>query len=220
MPEERNRVIVSHLSDLHFCSSENAANNLKADKITENVYYVGDLMKDLLLKNLSSDSLCSEPYLFCTIHRNYNKNDPEKLKALLHKLSQLPKKIYFSVHPATLTLMADYGIDLKAYRNIIFLPPLSYNHSIAYQKGADAIITDSGGIQKEAYWLKKMCITIRKETEWIETLKGKWNQLLYGDLNSLPYLLNTIPAEEEYNAELYGNGQAGGNIRKILSKLI
>ena len=221
MPEEHNRVITDNLSEIHICASQKAVKNLKSENITGHVFYTGDLMKDVFLK--FANELISPPaenYFFCTIHRNYNKDNPKKLKELLSVLNKLSKTIVFPQHPATLKSLEINGINIKSYKNIRVLPPLSYKQSISYQKFSDAVITDSGGIQKEAYWLKRPCITTRKETEWKETLKGNWNQLVYDDLSDLKQLIKTIPDNKQYNEDLYGNGKAAATIKSILFKLI
>jgi UDP-GlcNAc3NAcA epimerase len=221
MPEESNRVITDYLSQIHFCSSKESMQNLNRENITENIFYSGDLMKDLLKSKLNS---LVQPglsnYIFCTIHRNYNKTNPEKLKELLEALNSPQKKTIFSVHPATLNAFKSYGIELENYKNIEVLPPLSYTQSISYQNYSSAVVTDSGGIQKEAYWLKKPCITIRKETEWTATLKGNWNQLVYEDLTEINQMLQNAPCEKDYNELLYGDGKAAATITRTISQLI
>jgi UDP-GlcNAc3NAcA epimerase len=221
MPEERNRVITDYLSQILFCSSKESMENLKKENITENIFYTGDLMKDLLQSKL--DCLLRpdfSEYIFCTIHRNYNKNNPEKLRELLEVLNSIRKQIVFSAHPATINVLSEYGIELQDYKNIQVVPPLSYIQSISYQQYSSAVVTDSGGIQKEAYWLKKPCITIRTETEWTATLVGNWNQLLYEDLNEIHRILEITPAEKEYDELLYGNGAAAATITHNISQLI
>jgi UDP-GlcNAc3NAcA epimerase len=221
MPEEINRVITDHLADIHFCVSEKSIANLASERLLKKVFCSGDVMKDLLMqKSLSISRPFTEPYLFCTIHRNYNRNNPEKLHDLLKTLSTLEKKIFFSVHPATLQTITANKIPVHHFENIQIMPPLSYSQSISYQKFAAAVITDSGAIQKEAYWLKRPCITIRKETEWTETLIGNWNQLIYQELHKIPDMLKNIPVESLYNYGLYGNGKASFFIAETLSTII
>ena len=221
MPEEHNRVITGNLSEIHFCASQNAVENLKKENITKQVFYTGDLMKDVFLNFVTRlTSPPAENYFFCTIHRNYNKDNPKKLKELFDTLNALPKKIIFPIHPATLKSLEINGINIKDYENIRVLPPLSYKQSIRYQKFSDAVITDSGGIQKEAYWLKRRCITIRKESEWTETLKGNWNRLVYDNLSELNQIIKVIPDNKQYNEDLYGDGKTAVSITNILSQLI
>ena len=221
MPEETNRVVTDYLSQIHFCSSEESIENLKKEKITDHVFYTGDLMKDLLYSKLNqlSDPQLGD-YIFCTIHRNYNKNNPTKLQELLDSLNGLSMKVMFAVHPSTVAAMKTFGIDTANYKNIQILPPLSYLQSLSYQKYSSAVITDSGGIQKEAYWLKKPCITIRKETEWKATLTGNWNQLLYDDLSKLSSLLKNTPDISQYDEQLYGSGHVSTIITTALLQLI
>jgi UDP-GlcNAc3NAcA epimerase len=221
MPEEHNRVITDNLSEIHFCASRKAVENLKKENITEHVFYTGDLMKDIFLNFVMQ--LTSTPagnYFFCTIHRNYNKDNPKKLKELFDNLNLLPKKIIFPMHPATLKVLENNSIDITSYKNLQIMPPLSYKQSISFQKFSDAVITDSGGIQKEAYWLKRPCITIRKESEWTETLRGNWNQLVYDNLSDLDQTIKTIPDSKQYDKDLYGDGKAAVMITGTLSKLI
>ena len=221
MPEEINRLATDALAQIHFCSSMEAIQNLKEETIWKQVFLCGDVMKDLLLRNCTQlKRPIKENYIYCTIHRNYNKNNPEKLTELLIALNETKHKVVMPVHPATVLEMKAHQIDPSAYANILVMQPLSYLQSLSYQKFADAIVTDSGGIQKEAYWLRKRCITIRKETEWKGTLRGRWNQLLYDNLEKLAAMLNSFPIEEEYDPELYGNGNAAKNIREILVKLV
>ena len=221
MPEEMNRVITDYLSQIHFCSSEESIDNLKKEKITNHVFYTGDLMKDLLFSKLNQ---LADPkigaYIFCTIHRNYNKNNPTKLQELLDSLNGLSMTVMFAVHPSTVAAMTTFGIDTANYKNIQILPPLSYLQSLSSQKYSSAVITDSGGIQKEAYWLKKPCITIRKETEWKATLTGNWNQLLYDDLSKLDALLKNTPDTSQYDEQLYGSGNVSTIITNALLQLI
>lgn len=222
MPEENNRIITDSLSDILFCSSKKALLNLNKESSSKKVIYCGDLMKDLILKksSLATRKSLNKDYIYCTIHRNYNQNNPRKLQELLKALQLLNTTIIFPLHPATLKTIQSFCPDLEAYANIQFQSPLTYSDSICYQKFAKAIITDSGGIQKEAYWLKRPCITIRKETEWTETLKGQWNQLLYENISLLHDYLYTQPVERCYDPELYGNGNAGNIINTNLISIL
>jgi UDP-GlcNAc3NAcA epimerase len=219
MPEEINRIITDSVSDILFCASKNAYNNLKKEKNRNKFLYSGDLMKDLLLTTSAplNSPLINHRYIFCTIHRDYNKHNAEKLQQLLNGLEMLSHKIIFSLHPVTLnTLQQIKYIDRND--KFQFLPPLSYTKSVHYQKFAEAVITDSGGMQKEAYWLKTPCITVRKETEWIDTLKGNWNQLLYDDLSKLSESLNI--KKGKHNPLLYGDGTAGKFITDNLLQIL
>jgi UDP-GlcNAc3NAcA epimerase len=219
MPEEHNRVVTDALSDVLFCASHYAIETLTKEACQGKVIYSGDLMKDLLLQSaqLFQTPILPEPYIFCTIHRNYTNQNTEKLEALLDVLETLNQTILFPVHPATKPSIEKIQAK-KNHANIHFVPPVSYYGSIRYQKVAQAIITDSGGMQKEAYWLERRCITVRKETEWQETLKGNWNQLIYHDLTQIPTLLKMPLGAHDKN--LYGNGKAAARITEHLIQLL
>lgn len=220
MPEEHNRIVTDALADFLFCASYMAVKNLNQKKQRKEIIYSGDLMKDRLLQTaqLFQTPMLNEPYFFCTIHRNYTNHDSAKLQALLDVLAMLNEVVVFPVHPATQVTIESIKHVKGKYANIRFLPAVPYTDSIRYQKFAQAIITDSGGIQKEAYWLKRRCITIRKETEWTETLNGHWNQLAYDDLSQIPILLQAPLGMHDEN--LYGNGSAASCITKHLIRLL
>jgi UDP-N-acetylglucosamine 2-epimerase len=218
MPEEENRRLTDMLASVLFCVSEAAIQNLKWENAGGTAFCCGDVMKDLLLQTaqLFQKPILLEPYYFCTIHRSYTKQNRIMLSQLLDSLGALRSTVIFPVHPATQQTINELE-NKSAHKNICFLPPVSYNESIHYQKFARAVLTDSGGIQKEAYWLQRPCITIRKETEWKDTLNGNWNQLAYNDLSILPQLLQ-VP-KGDHNAGLYGSGHAAACIVRHLKQL-
>jgi UDP-GlcNAc3NAcA epimerase len=218
MPEEQNRRLTDMLAGVLFCASHLAMENLQVERNGGLAFYCGDVMKDLLQQTaiLFQNPIPDERYYFCTIHRSYTKHNPGMLSRLLHALCGLQTLVIFPVHPATQQTINELG-NKAAFKNIHFLPPVSYAESIHYQKFACAILTDSGGIQKEAYWLQRPCITIRKETEWTDTLEGAWNQLAYDDLSVLPRLLQK--AKGHYDAGLYGDGHAAACIVRHLKQL-
>jgi UDP-GlcNAc3NAcA epimerase len=219
MPEEINRIMTDHLSTLLFCSSEVGVINLKHEGISEGVFLAGDLMKDAQNKIIDSIEDSSEgDFIFLTIHRPYNTDDIIRLTAIIEVLNNVGKKVFFPVHPRTMKMIQKSRIDLTAYKNIEFIDPLGYIDSLKYQKNAYCVITDSGGIQKEAYWLKRKCITLRSETEWIETLEGDWNQLIFHDLREIKTALEIEPIENLYDIGLYGNGDAAYQICSIIKE--
>jgi UDP-GlcNAc3NAcA epimerase len=221
MPEEINRIETDKLANLLFCVSKKSIENLTKEKINTNAFFVGDLMKDLLLKTTKKlvNPLVDYPYYFATIHRNYTQNNKTKLEEILSALNNLPNYVIFSLHPSTQKKMEEFKINLVKFKNIHFITAPPYTASIQYQKFSMAIITDSGGMQKEAYWLKKKCITIRKETEWTETLLHNWNTLVYDNLKTaIPAALNLIPIK--HNKKLYGDGKAATLIKKNIQDYI
>jgi UDP-GlcNAc3NAcA epimerase len=213
MPEEINRIITDHLSSLLFCSSEVGAINLKKEGIINGVFLTGDLMKDAQYNIMDKlqDAIPGN-YIYVTIHRPYNTDDIDRLLNILSTLNHIGKKIIFPVHPRTRKMLEKSNTILNQFKNISFIKPVGYIDSLRYQNNADCVITDSGGIQKEAYWFKTKCITLRSETEWTETLNGDWNQLIFNDLSQLTQAINTLPNEDLYNNNLYGNGNAAEQI--------
>lgn len=220
MPEEINRILTDHISDLLFVPSPIAVQNLKNEGVEQGVYEVGDIMKDLveyvtqnnLLKGRAQKE---ENFYYTTIHRPYNTDDKNRLEHILKFLDQVDKKVVFSIHPRTRNLASSYGFKFGDYSNISFIEPQSYFSNLAYLQNSSGLITDSGGMQKEAYWLKKKCVTIRKETEWKETLKDDANILVFDDLSKLKNELQKLV--NIWDETLYGDGTSGP---KIVDKII
>jgi len=186
MPEEINRIVADHTSDYLFAPTNTAMSNLAHEGLSKKSYLTGDIMVDSLLHNIKiaenkSDvmnelGLIPDDYLLLTLHRPYNVDDPEKLEIILHELSTLQTNIVFPIHPRTRKIIHKQGIKIPS--NILMIDPVGYLDFIVLESHSKMIITDSGGIQKEAYILKKPCATIRPETEWIETVEDGWNILL------------------------------------------
>lgn len=223
MPEEINRVLTDHISSLLFVPSETSIQNLKKEGIENGVYEVGDIMKDLVRyvteKKLLLDQIPNQKgYYYTTIHRPYNTDDKKRLSNVLKVLNELDKQVVFSLHPRTRNLSEKYGLELKTYSNITFIEPQSYFSNLGYLQHASALITDSGGMQKEAFWLKKKCVTIRKETEWGETLTDNANVLVFDDLAQIQEELLKIPAG--FYENLYGKGDSADKmVERILQFL-
>ena len=216
MPEEVNRIIADEFSYMLFCPTKIAVDNLEKEGINhERIFICGDVMADTL--KLVRDKVHKKvnfPYYFVTIHRPYNTDDSDRLKILLNIFQNLDQKVIFAVHPRTLSRIKSFGIEKEKLTNIEFIEPVGYLDSISYQAFSKAVITDSGGIQKEAYILKKKCVTLRSETEWTETLENGWNHLLYHNLNELQGLLSKEPGN--HNENLFGNGNAASEIVRII----
>lgn len=218
MPEEINRVLTDHLSSILFAPSNLALNNLKKEGLSKGVHVVGDIMKDLVLyvkkENIIGDNVVDRPYYYVTIHRPYNTDAPERLASVLNNLNGLSKKVIMSLHPRTKSVMNKYLIEISAFPNITFIEPQSYFTNLTFLYHCEGLITDSGGMQKEAYWLEKKCITIRKETEWIETVELEANQLLFNDLSQIESSLKNKPIS--WDSSLYGNGDAANQMVKLI----
>lgn len=225
MPEERNRVVVDHLADLLLAPTDSAMANLQSEGLGSRTVVVGDVMADICLKVAASvDSIADElpappgQYVLATIHRPYNTDTPERLRSVIEALSKLPLPVFLAAHPRLASRATSYGLSLQ--RGAIQpIPPLVYSRMVLLAKNAAAIVTDSGGLQKEAYLLGTMCTTIRSETEWVETVATGWNSLLFdtGDLPSLASMaLRDKPVGDR--PTFYGTGDAAGEALRALKR--
>ncbi|RNC83336.1 MAG: UDP-N-acetylglucosamine 2-epimerase (non-hydrolyzing) [Balneola sp.] len=186
MPEEQNRIVSDHLSNHLFAPSKTAVANLKKEGLYEKAYLTGDIMVDSVLNNVELAKekskvvydleLTPDEYYLVTLHRPYNVDDPDSLKNILSELGKLGHKVIFPVHPRTRKIIEKNKLSIA--NNIRLINPQGYLDFINLQKNSLKIITDSGGIQKEAYILNKPCITLRSETEWLETVESGWNLLI------------------------------------------
>ena len=224
MPEEINRVITDHIADVLFCPTENSIKNLAFEGVTKGVHLVGDVMFDALLYYISisekysnilkNHDLDSSEYFLVTLHRASNTDDINILQEIFSALRQLDDiKFIFPCHPRTLKIIKNNKLSLSD--NIIIIEPVSYFDMLMLEKYASKILTDSGGVQKEAYLLAVPCITLRKETEWKETVKAGWNILTGANQE------NIIQAVREFQPSgkrpsCFGNGEASQKIVKIL----
>lgn len=217
MPEEINRVVTDHLSQLLFSPTQAGIDNLKKEGIEKGVFLTGDVMCDSLnMMKPFLEKKSGNAYYFVTLHRPYNTDEEKRLVNILHVLDQLDLPVVFPVHPRTRNNLKKWNVSLDSFSNIHFIEPVGYKDCLCYQAFSECVITDSGGIQKEAYMLKKQCITVRKETEWMETLEGSCNTLVFDDLEKIPELVT-----KRYDLifkELYGNGKAAEEIVSIIEK--
>jgi UDP-N-acetylglucosamine 2-epimerase (non-hydrolysing)/UDP-GlcNAc3NAcA epimerase len=227
MPEELNRVLTDHLSELLLCPSETAVRNLEREGVSGSVRLVGDVMVDVAElvrpRALADDSPLElagvEPggYLLATAHRAGNVDDPERLRALVALLrgaSELP--VVLPLHPRTRARLeaAELLGELTAGERVRVLPPLGYVAFTSLLTRAAAVLTDSGGIQKEAYLAGVRCVTLRDTTEWVETVDSGWNRLVDLDLGAAHAALAApLPSERP---QLYGDGRAGERVVEAL----
>lgn len=185
MPEEINRIVTDHVSKYLFAPTQTAVDNLTREGMGANTFLTGDIMVDTMKNSMeialkkstviSDLHLQDKKYNLLTLHRNYNVDDTTVLEHILNQLGQMEELIIFPVHPRTKKMLAETYVIPK---NIKLIEPQGYLDFIALEYAAARIITDSGGIQKEAYLLRKPCITLRSETEWVETVEEKWNLLI------------------------------------------
>jgi UDP-N-acetylglucosamine 2-epimerase len=222
MPEELNRVVVDRVSTVLFCPSEPAVRNLAAEGVTEGVHVVGDVMLDasLRLTPLARDrsrvlaDARLEPggYLLLTLHRPVNTDEPS-LSRIASALGQLGEPVVFPAHPRARTALAARAVELPA--NVRLLPPVGYLDFAALASQARVVLTDSGGVQKEAYWHHVPCVTLRTTTEWTETVEVGWNRLVGDDPELIVRAVaEAVPAAS--HPQLYGDGNAAGRIADAL----
>jgi UDP-N-acetylglucosamine 2-epimerase len=226
MPEELNRVLADHASDLLFCSTPTAVENLAAEGIRDGVHLVGDVMADVALAFLPvveerSTALADngvEPgeYLLMTVHRAGNVDVPERLTRVVELADRLPSPVVFPLHPRTRARLRAAGLEERLEAAVRVTPPLGYLDFLKLAAHARTVLTDSGGVQKEAYLVGTPCVTLRNTTEWVETVDLGWNVLVDLDADAaLSALARPLPDGDR--PELYGGGHAAERIRDVLA---
>ncbi len=238
MPEEINRVVVDRISDILFCPSKTAVRNLYLEGITNStsnefpkVFLVGDVMYDAILFYLDvakrrSDilqrlTITPKNYYLATIHRAENTDNAERLKSILKNLDYIAENkapVVFPIHPRTKVIlkMLKFKPRSKSFR---IIKPVSYLNMLALERNAKTILTDSGGVQKEAYFLGVPCVTLRNETEWVETVDSGINILAGSDGHKILKALNRISKLNIKRSKAYGHGNASTKIIQIINAL-
>ena len=223
MPEEINRVVSDTLANLLFCPTVHAVENLKNEGITKGVFNVGDVMADGLfffLKAaeeksavLAEQGLSPKSFGLVTLHRGGNVDDRENLMAILKGLGQIDLPLMFPVHPRTRKMLEQFNLAVPD--NFRVIEPLGYLDMLMMAQNAECILTDSGGIQKEAYLLGTRCITLRDETEWVETVEAGWNCLTGADSSKIATRFYDFKPQGS-RPDIYGDGHAADKIIEIL----
>ncbi|MDG6220767.1 MAG: UDP-N-acetylglucosamine 2-epimerase (non-hydrolyzing) [Candidatus Thermoplasmatota archaeon] len=224
MPEEINRVVADHVSSVLFCPSDAAVENLRTEGITNNVHRVGDTMMDTLLaalkradaqEILSMHGVAPKEYYLSTVHRAENTDDNQRLASIMDALDNAPAPVLLPAHPRTRKIMAERRMESSG--SLKMAPPMGHTEFIALLANAKAMLTDSGGVQKEAYMLGTPCVTLRDETEWVETVEAGWNIIVGADKEKILNAMETFKPEGQ-RPPLYGDGRAGEEIVDILEK--
>jgi UDP-N-acetylglucosamine 2-epimerase len=226
MPEEINRIVTDHVSSLLFCPTATAVASLEAEGITEGVYRVGDLMFDALKAtlplversqtgDLEKRHVERDGYYLATIHRQANTDNPGVLRRLFHALSSLDLPVLLPLHPRTLA--AARTAATVPGENVVVVEPVGYLEMISLERNAKAILTDSGGVQREAYFLEVPCVTLREETEWPETLRDDWNVIAGSDPARIAAAAKR-PRPAKPPERLFGDGQAAARIVETLER--
>ncbi len=219
MPEELNRVVTDHLATLLYCPGEAAANNLRGEGITNGVAIVGDLMQDSLhwtmknadtSKTVANHGLVSGQYVLATIHRAENTDDDQRLRSILGGLARIAKMypVILPAHPRTRPRIRDIG----APPGVRVIDPVGHADAMALVKEAAVVLTDSGGLQKEVYWLETPCVTVREQTEWVETVATGWNRLVAADSDAIEEATRVALSARPTHPELYGDGHTAARI--------
>jgi len=216
MPEEINRVLTDHLSSWLFCPTETAVKNLAAEGITKGVSKNGDVMYDAFLYNLElakeksnilqMHDLKPKSYVLCTIHRAENTDDPARLTQILKAVSKISLPVVLPLHPRTRKIVHQLGLTSLLDR-VNVLEPVGYLDMIALEANTLKLVTDSGGVQKEAYFAGVPCITMRDETEWVETVEVGWNRLTGADEGKILEAVETFNPPE-HRPTIFGEGKA------------
>jgi UDP-N-acetylglucosamine 2-epimerase len=226
MPEEHNRVLADHCSDLLFCPTQTAVENLSNEGIKEGVYLTGDVMYDAVLQftalaeeqsTIHEDlKLNSKEYLLATIHRPYNADNIDRMQSIMDAFIEIDMPIVFPMHPRTRMQMPKNSLEKLKNSNIRLISPVSYFDMLMVEKHAQVILTDSGGVQKEAYFFGVPCITLRTETEWVETVRLGWNVVVGTDFTKIAEIVHERIWPKEMPPNIFGNGQASERIARIL----
>jgi UDP-N-acetylglucosamine 2-epimerase len=224
MPEEHNRVLTDHCADLLFCPTQTAVDNLANEGIQKGAYLVGDTMYDAILQYSDSavqhstilDRLELNPkkYMLVTIHRAYNTDNPDVLRSILSAFEQFDEIVVFPAHPRTINALQTAKISISS--NVKVIEPIGYLEMLILEQNARIILTDSGGIQKEAYFLKIPCFTLRPETEWVETTESGWNKLVGTETKNIVTSLKSYTSHRLAHPDFFGDGHASEKIVNIL----
>lgn len=227
MPEEVNRVLVDHCSDLLLCPTRTAVENLKKEGLVRGVHLTGDVMADILKdclriavkdsKILEELDLKPKGYHLATVHRAENTDDPGRLKSIIDALCRI-ENVVFPCHPRTEKRLREDGLWARLNEGVKVIKPVGYLGMLLLEKNAKKILTDSGGVQKEAYMLKVPCITMRDETEWVETVEDGWNVLVGAEAERIVKAAISFEPETEQR-EMFGKGDASQRIVKAILEM-
>jgi UDP-N-acetylglucosamine 2-epimerase (non-hydrolysing)/UDP-GlcNAc3NAcA epimerase len=227
MPEELNRVVADHAASLLLCSSERSAETLRGERVVGEVVVVGDVMVDVAqmvaprarahTEVLEASGVQPGAYMVATAHRAGNVDDPARLARLVDVLLAVPGPVVFPLHPRTRARLEAAGLFERLAAGVRVVPPLGYLAFTALLLHARAVLTDSGGVQKEAYLAGVRCLTMRSTTEWTETVDAGWNTLVDLDPAAAVAALETpLPADRP---PLYGDGRAGERVVEALRRM-
>jgi UDP-N-acetylglucosamine 2-epimerase len=229
IPEEVNRVLTDHVSSLLFAPTQTALHNLKKEGITEGVHLTGDIMLDSFLyfsgvaerkaKILSELGLKKKSYLLATVHRAGNTDDERNLRSIVDAFLSVDDRMVFPVHPRTEKYLKQYGLYdmLKNAPNVTLIDPVGYLDSIVLTVNAKKVLTDSGGLQKEAYFARVPCITLDESTGWVETVQDGWNTLVSSNRKKIIEAIKHFEPKGRQR-KVFGDGKAAEKIAAIIGR--
>ncbi len=226
MPEEINRIVADSVSKYLFAPTQTAVDLLTREGLRQGVYLTGDVMYDAFLYNsqiaeksdiLERLGINSQPYYLTTVHRPQNTDDPAILKTLISTLEHLNTLIIFPIHPRTRNLMKQFGITTNS-PNLRLIDPVGYLDMLNLEKRAKLILTDSGGVQKEAYFAGVPCLVLRPETEWVELVEHGWAKLIGSNFQRIPDEIKRFADFHSENTVIFGEGNASLKIAEILKR--
>jgi UDP-GlcNAc3NAcA epimerase len=234
-PEEINKLITDSVSDLYFCPTPTAVKNLNNQGIHQNIHLTGDISLDLLAKtsppslpktirtttpNGETTQIIPSQYYLVTCHRAANTDNPQNLENILTALTQLKHPVIFPLHPRTKQKIQDHNLShLLKHPNILTTQPQSFWETQTLLKNAQAVLTDSGGLIKEAYFHSTPCITLDTQTEWIETIQEGWNQISGPNKQNILQIVKTLTTPN-HNKQSLGNGTAAVQIIQAISNYL
>ncbi len=235
MPEEQNRILTDHISSLLLCPTQTAVNNLWKEGIELGVINTGDIMYDAVCRNIDISKrkysngywlselmkennmpidINEKAYYLATIHRAENTNDPDKLRKIFYAFEKMDKPVILPLHPRTKKFVEELSITKN---NIVVIKPIGYLLMLYLTLNAYMVLTDSGGLQKEAYFLKTPCTTLRDQTEWVETLDNGWNMLSQIEVNTIVETVNReLTCIQHTQKQQFGDGNAAEHICKAI----
>ena len=226
MPEEVNRICTDHCSDVCYAPSRDAVANLEREGITAGVVEAGDVMYDTLLgvrdrfQTGAVDAVdVPDEFVLATVHRAGNTDDQERLSAILDGLSRLSRPVLFPSHPRTVEALDRYGLTERAATELELLDPVGYLTFLRLLSAADVVATDSGGVQKEAFYLDTPCVTLRRATEWVETVDAGWNVLVGTEPDRIVSAVRNA-TDPPVKPDLYGGGSAASRIVDDLERRV
>ncbi|QLG64328.1 non-hydrolyzing UDP-N-acetylglucosamine 2-epimerase [Halorarum salinum] len=229
MPEEVNRVLTDHASDLLFAPTRPAVDNLAAEGLAERAHDVGDVMYDALLRArnraldrstvLEDFGVAPGEYVLATVHRAANTDDPGRLSNVLEGLSRSPRPVVLPIHPRTRGRIEEHGLEDAVGDAVRLVEPVGYLDFVRLVDGAERVATDSGGVQKEAFLLATPCVTFRDRTEWVNTVECGWNELTGADADAIAAALDGRTNRPD-RPDLFGDGEAAPKVVEALAAAV